>query len=654
MRQVDYRFHSIAQAIDGVADIKGYIESQPHTDALLSVYAAGIEEGEMARLLDKLNEELPDVARAGISEFFYDPDSDDPYRNLGVCVNVMLSDTARFHVLQIPCEPGDETSAAERFAEEIAQVADVKGVALYPSNLKMSVAKFLEKATADLQGVPFFGAMAVDSDASFGRPSSGDMYGIGAQLLKSGFTAAVFCGAELQVFMDYALGWRPVGKEMEPLLAEPRVPGESCISSIDGTPAFDVYDKYLGVEWDENFVINVCEFPLMIQRAGVDMCMIPTEVGSDGQIYLQAHINAGEKVRFSYGTRESVLGAARASSKRMRAFGAETVLMWLCGNRALFLGDEARVEWDLFREANPQLAYCHGNYEIAWYRDPEKEGLGYGGVLNSALVAVGFREGEEPSCVCGACEAFSDTRDSHVPAAPQDEGPIPLSYRVSRFFDVMTGELVHLQHNLEREVEVKTRENENLMLHVVITLAAAIDAKDAYTNGHSSRVAAYSREIARRAGYTEQQQESIYVMGVLHDVGKIGVPDSVITKPGRLTDEEFAAIKTHPATGARILAAIEEMPGLSVGAHWHHERYDGRGYPDGLAGEDIPEEARIIAVADAYDAMTSNRSYRDAMPQQRVRDQIEQGRGTQFDPRFADIMLEMIDEDVEYRMRETS
>lgn len=215
----------------------------------------------------------------------------------------------------------------------------------------------------------------------------------------------------------------------------------------------------------------------------------------------------------------------------------------------------------------------------------------------------------------------------------------------------MTGELVHLQHNLEQEVEIKTRENETLMLHVVVTLAAAIDAKDTYTNGHSSRVAQYSREIARRAGYTTEHQQEIYMMGILHDVGKIGVPDTIINKPGRLTDEEFGVIKTHPAVGARILAAIEEMPGLATGAHWHHERYDGSGYPDGLSGEAIPEEARIIAVADAYDAMTSNRSYRDAMPQAKVREQIIGGRGTQFDPRFADIMLAMIDDDPDYALR---
>ena len=213
-------------------------------------------------------------------------------------------------------------------------------------------------------------------------------------------------------------------------------------------------------------------------------------------------------------------------------------------------------------------------------------------------------------------------------------------------------ELVTLQKNLSYEVERKTRENRNLFLHVVKSLADAIDAKDTYTNGHSGRVAEYSKEIARRAGYSLIEQNDIYMMGLLHDVGKIGIPDAVINKPAKLTDEEFELIKNHPVMGARILQNIKEMPKLATGARWHHERYGGGGYPDGLAGTDIPEEARIIAVAGAYDAMSSRRSYRDVLPQPAVRSEIESGRGTQFDPKFADIMLAMIDEDKDYNMRE--
>ena len=198
-------------------------------------------------------------------------------------------------------------------------------------------------------------------------------------------------------------------------------------------------------------------------------------------------------------------------------------------------------------------------------------------------------------------------------------------------------------------VEIPDHRNLLKSVHIVQTLAEAIDAKDTYTHGHSSRVAEYSREIAQRSGYSESAQNEIYMMALLHDVGKIGVPDAVINKPGRLDDDEFAQIKEHPGKGARILGS---MPELVTGARSHHERFDGRGYPDGLKGLDIPEEARIIAVADAYDAMTSNRSYRRGMEQSKVREQIEKGKGTQFDPKFADIMIQMIDEDKDYRMRE--
>ena len=212
--------------------------------------------------------------------------------------------------------------------------------------------------------------------------------------------------------------------------------------------------------------------------------------------------------------------------------------------------------------------------------------------------------------------------------------------------------LQSVQVTLSEEVEYRTTENEMLMVQVVQALANAIDAKDAYTKGHSGRVAEYAREIAKRYGYSERKQDEIYVTALLHDVGKIGVPDEVINKPSKLTDEEFAMIKDHPKLGAEILENIHSMPNLEAGAHYHHERYSGGGYPDGIAGLDIPEQARIIAVADAYDAMSSNRSYRKALPQETVRSEIEKGRGTQFDPIFADIMLSMIDEDKDYNMRE--
>ena len=183
-------------------------------------------------------------------------------------------------------------------------------------------------------------------------------------------------------------------------------------------------------------------------------------------------------------------------------------------------------------------------------------------------------------------------------------------------------------------------------------LVSTIDAKDKYTHGHSTRVAEYSKAIAERAGKSEAECEDIYYAALVHDVGKIGISDAVINKKGRLTDEEYAEMKRHPVIGKEILASINLSPFLQEGAYLHHEHYDGSGYPEGRKGEEIPELARIIAVADAYDAMTSKRSYRDPLPQQTARNELEKGIGIQFDPTFAKIMIQLIDEDTDYDMRE--
>lgn len=220
-------------------------------------------------------------------------------------------------------------------------------------------------------------------------------------------------------------------------------------------------------------------------------------------------------------------------------------------------------------------------------------------------------------------------------------------------------ELEELRKNLQKEVKRQTqaaeerREKlERLSQQTILTLAKTIDAKDRYTNGHSERVAGYSKEIAARMGLSEQEQQDIYYMGLLHDIGKIGISDAIINKTEKLTDEEYRTIRRHPEIGENILKNIKEIPGIAVGAKFHHEKYDGSGYPTGAAGDEIPLPARIIGIADAYDAMASTRSYRDVLPQEVVRAEIAKGRGTQFDPACADILLEMIDEDKEYRMRQ--
>lgn len=180
------------------------------------------------------------------------------------------------------------------------------------------------------------------------------------------------------------------------------------------------------------------------------------------------------------------------------------------------------------------------------------------------------------------------------------------------------------------------REREELLVKVVRALVNAIEAKDPYTCGHSERVALFGRALARERGLTAEDSDRIYLAGLLHDVGKIGVSDRTLHKPGRLTEEEFAEVKTHPDKGWSILNELDQLCYVLPGVVHHHERVDGKGYPDGLAGEDIPLDGRILAVADAYDAMTSDRPYRDGMPADKAFAILNDGAGTQWDPELVD------------------
>ncbi|WP_145360366.1 HD-GYP domain-containing protein [Alienimonas californiensis] len=180
------------------------------------------------------------------------------------------------------------------------------------------------------------------------------------------------------------------------------------------------------------------------------------------------------------------------------------------------------------------------------------------------------------------------------------------------------------------------REKEQMMLEFVLGLVQTLDARDRYTRGHSERVAVVAHRLARQLGLKPAELDNIYLSGLLHDIGKVGIDDGVLRKPGKLTDQEFDQIKRHPVIGYDILVGISGLSEILPGVRSHHENYDGTGYPDQLAGTDIPEMARIMAVADAYDAMGSDRPYRDGMPVERIEKIFREGRGTQWDAEVMD------------------
>ena len=174
------------------------------------------------------------------------------------------------------------------------------------------------------------------------------------------------------------------------------------------------------------------------------------------------------------------------------------------------------------------------------------------------------------------------------------------------------------------------------------SLVKTIDAKDSYTRGHTSRVSQYTLAIGRRLGWSEEKLEEAYIGTLFHDIGKIGIPDHVLNKQGKLTDEEFKLMKSHVTIGYEIIKDVPKLKGVLDFVLCHHERYDGRGYPRGLAGEDIPVEGRVVCVADSFDAMISDRSYRKALPLEKAVDELKRNAGTQFDEKIVEIFIDLL------------
>ena len=198
---------------------------------------------------------------------------------------------------------------------------------------------------------------------------------------------------------------------------------------------------------------------------------------------------------------------------------------------------------------------------------------------------------------------------------------------------------------INEKLEDSKEQLEQAYLDMVQTLRYTVEAKDSYTRGHSDRVSEYSVLIGEKLGLPAEQIKTLRIGGLFHDIGKIGIPDSILLKPAKLTDEEYSQIKNHPSIGAHILGSAAIFQDIIPIVKHHHERYDGNGYPSKLKGEEIPYLARIAAVADTFDAMTSRRSYRGPIEVEHVKEEIKRCEGTQFDPQIAEVFIEILNND---------
>ncbi len=281
-----------------------------------------------------------------------------------------------------------------------------------------------------------------------------------------------------------------------------------------------------------------------------------------------------------------------------------------------FWGVEADVKGD-------KLVFTPEFYNLSFSKDDE---LNFGMVLNtrdsfypSKIIFRGYKTGR-------AGNAFTNI----IISAFIIWAALFVGFFVTRF-------------NLKNYRE-KQKNDVRIILQSMNTFISFIDAKDPYTRGHSRRVAMYAAEISKRMRLSEDEVQNVYYAGLLHDAGKISVPDAVLNKPGKLSDEERKLIQDHTVAGGKMLKQMTSLRGIRETALYHHERYDGNGYPEGLKGESIPLYARIVGVADSYDAMSSNRVYRRHLNKDEIIEEIQKGSGTQFDPNIVPYMVDMIND----------
>ncbi len=381
-------------------------------------------------------------------------------------------------------------------------------------------------------------------------------------------------------------------------------------------------------------------FGLMLPAAGMTLWLIYMDklsipyfyvlLASMGMVLIAGMNALIEFYLTSYAIRPILL---ELGARSLRQFGKEITL----GGRVL-ISIRRKLRWSFFLiGAFPLLLYSlavqfrMGAWSLAdisywqWAAYILLIGLGIA-FIGSRLLT---REIELP--IQHLYEKMSEVKNGYVRSGASDLFSDEFSRLVSGFNHMLRG------------IKVQAERNNQLLESYFATLAAALDARDPYTAGHSLRVAEYAVAIGLLAKLPEEEILDLRKAALLHDIGKIGIRDAVLLKEGRLTDEEWDQIKQHPVLGEAILKQIEPVDAMAPflpGVRSHHERYDGGGYPDGLKGEDIPLFGRIIAVADAFDAMTSNRPYRKGLNEEKAISILEEGRGTQWDPYFAKLFVD--------------
>lgn len=295
----------------------------------------------------------------------------------------------------------------------------------------------------------------------------------------------------------------------------------------------------------------------------------------------------------------------------------------------IFLPEEARIDssWngEYINEGNKIVFHPEEGLDIAWIQPDATENFGFILYSQNVLEIDQFVVRGHKYATIASYPLF------YLGILFVIASMIVLAWQIS--FDIRT-----------KKLEQRRINDEKIIIETMVTLANFIDAKDEYTKGHSTRVSAYSMKLAKKMHLEEEEIRNIGYIALMHDCGKMGIPDYILTKPGALTPEERAVIEQHTVLGGKLLENMTAIPGIREGALYHHERYDGKGYPEGLSDTDIPLYARIIGVADSFDAMNSDRCYRKRLTMDNIIRELNENAGKQFDPEIVKYMLRIIEE----------
>lgn len=695
---------------------------------------------------------------------------------ISVVVNLFERESSQFEVIQYDFYKSSMHRIAAEIHKEVLKRPWVKAVEFYHTLPKVSTSFLCDELHVLSPEIQLFGGIVCGPDIS---GNDCFIFSSGNEMSSNGLICIFLGGDELYIDSIKISGWKAIGRYFKVTSANGNI-----LKTLDGIPAYDVYNRYLNIQNDQNFFMNALDFPFMYNHNDTTIVRACGSSNEDGSIVMSANIDEGSIVQLSYGEPNTILDSVQEKSLHIREFQPEVLHIFSCAARKTFwTGHNPTYELHTLKSiCSSSGFFSHGEFfrekgrlnqhnltlVVASLREGEKQdaslvppmeehheimstrlplaarmatfiretsyelnrmnedlkamntqlaevakqdsltGLGnrfafndmmsdieeglsissdwtmyvfdvnglktvndtFGHMAGDELIRRGARIVREVFSAEGHCfRVGGDEYVALVPFAIEDTKVLdaklkevmkrhnqPAVYhlsmamgkssiyeknhqRKSRAKWVMDADLSMYRNKAAHQEEVSLHKDSNLE-QMIACLISIVEAKDPYTAFHSDRVCAISEFLANKMGLTSKSIDIISDAAKLHDIGKVGISDAVLFKPGRLTEDEFAQIKEHPLIGAKILVQSNYMQDVVDIVLHHHERYDGDGYPHGLSGTDIPLGARIIALADSIDAMTSKRVYRESLPLHVCYDEIVKNIGKMYDPAIANIALQ--------------